>query len=324
MKKLGFGLIGCGDISRRRVAPAIAALNNSELITVSRARSELASEFAREFGARRWHKTWREMIHDEEVEAVYISTPHDQHAEQAIAAAEAGKHVLCEKPLALTPGDCQAVIEACRRNGVKLGVAYYRHFYPAVARIRDLIRSDTLGRVGMVQINTFEWDPDLANETREWIFRKTESGGGPMMGAGCHRIEVLLDLFGPVERVSSTLRNVLFEREVEDMGVALLAFASGTCGVLAASNSILEPADTLDIYGSKGSIRIASLNSGALEVSTEGEVRREVHLPHENPHLPVVDDFVRAVFDRSEPGVSGEIALAVQEIESAIYADSRG
>ena len=99
MNQLKYGLIGCGDISQKRVAPAIRDLENCELVAVNRAHYELAETFALEFGAKRWHRTWRELIEDDEVEAVYLATPHNQHMEQTIACAEAGKHVLCEKPM---------------------------------------------------------------------------------------------------------------------------------------------------------------------------------------------------------------------------------
>ena len=141
MAVLKWGLIGCGDISKKRVAPAIRDLDNCRLIAVSRARHELAQEFAQEFGAERWYKHWQDLLRDEEIDAVYIATPHHLHAEQTIAAAEAGKHVLCEKPMALNPQSCRRMIAACRGNGVRLGIAYYRHFYPLVARIKEILKA---------------------------------------------------------------------------------------------------------------------------------------------------------------------------------------
>ena len=95
MAKIRWGLIGCGDISRKRVAPALRESPLCELVAVSRAKAELAESFAREFGARRWYADWRELLLDEDIDAVYIATPVHLHAEQAIAAAEHGKHVLC-------------------------------------------------------------------------------------------------------------------------------------------------------------------------------------------------------------------------------------
>ena len=96
MKKLGWGLIGCGDIARKRIAPALRDLESCDFVGVSRGRAELAEAFAKEFGARKHFAEWRDLLADEEVQAVYLATPVDLHAAQTIAAAEAGKHVLCE------------------------------------------------------------------------------------------------------------------------------------------------------------------------------------------------------------------------------------
>src|SRR5438045_665812 len=119
MSVVKFGLVGAGDIARKRVAPALRDLSNGEFVSVSRSRPELAESFAREFGARKWFADWREQIADDEIDAVYLATPVNVHAEQTIAAAEAGKHVLCEKPMALTVKECDEMIAACRANDVK-------------------------------------------------------------------------------------------------------------------------------------------------------------------------------------------------------------
>src|SRR2546423_8881822 len=152
MKKLGWGLIGCGDIAQKRIAPAIRDSTSSELIAVNRAQSELAAAFAKQFGARRWYLDWKKLLRDEEINAVYIATPVHLHAEQTIAAAEAGKHVLCEKPMAMNVRECDQMIEAGRRHNVKIGVAYYRHFYPVVDRIKAIIKSSEIGSPVFAQI----------------------------------------------------------------------------------------------------------------------------------------------------------------------------
>ena len=156
MQKLRWGLIGCGDISCKRVAPALRDSPECEFVAVARARSELAQSFADRFGARKWFADWRELMLANDIDSVYIATPVHLHAEQTIAAAEAGKHVLCEKPMAVNVKECQRMIAACRSHHVKLGVAYYRRFYPAVARIKNIIRSGEIGRPVITQINAFE------------------------------------------------------------------------------------------------------------------------------------------------------------------------
>src|SRR5258705_3969542 len=141
-----WGLIGCGDIARKRIAPAMRNSPVCELVAVSRAQANLAEAFAKEFGARRWYADWRDLLQDKEIDAVYIATPVHLHAEQTIAAAQAGKHVLCEKPMALNVAECDRMIAACRANGVQLGIAYYRHFYPAIRRIKEIIAAGGIRR----------------------------------------------------------------------------------------------------------------------------------------------------------------------------------
>lgn len=319
MQKLNWGLIGCGDISRKRVAPALRDLSDCELIAVNRANAALAEEFAREFGARRWYHHWRELLADAEVEAVYIATPVSLHAEQTIAAAEAGKHVLCEKPMALSVAECDRMIAACAANGVKLGIAYYRHFYPVLQRVKEILAAGTIGVPVLAQVNAFERFNPAPGEPRYWFVQKENAGGGPMMDFGCHRIEVLLNLLGPIAGVHSSVGQVLFEREVEDTAVAVFEFASQTRGVLSVTHAAWQPQDTLTIFGSAGSLHIPVLNQGVLHLKTASGEHSEAHPPHPNIHQPLLADFTRAVLEDHWPAVSGAVGREVARLEELIY-----
>src|ERR1051325_10901754 len=116
-----FGLIGCGDIAQKRVAPALRDSPICELVAVSRAQSQLAESFAREFGVLRCYAELRELLTYNYIDAFYLATPVNLHAEQTIAAIKAGKHVLCEKPMALTVAECNRMIATRDRHNVKLG-----------------------------------------------------------------------------------------------------------------------------------------------------------------------------------------------------------
>ena len=319
MPKVRWGLIGCGDISRRRVAPALRDSPLCELVAVSRVNADLAESFAVEFGARRWVADWQDLLMDYEIDAIYIATPVHLHAEQAIAAAERGKHVLCEKPMALNVAECDRMIDACRSNDVRLGVAYYRHFYPVVRRVKELIDSGELGVPVVVQVNAFEWfDPD-PSAARGWLLKRELSGGGPMFDFGCHRIEVLLDLLGNISDVKSTLANTFFDREVEDTATAMFHFERGTCGTLTVTHAAREPQDTLDLFFTNGSIHIPVLNEGTMRVLTKDGERIETHPNHANIHQPLIEDFATAVRERRDPIVTGEVGRSVALIEEKIY-----
>ncbi len=322
MKQLGWGLIGCGDIAQKRIAPAIRDSTSSELIAVNRAQSELAAAFAKQFGARRWYLDWKKLLRDEEIDAVYIATPVHLHAEQAIAAAEAGKHVLCEKPMAMNLRECDQMIEACRSNKVKLGIAYYRHFYPVVERLKAIIKSGEVGAPVLAQINAFEQFNPAADDPRSWLLKKDLAGGGPMFDFGCHRIEVLANLFGPIVEVKAITANVVFNRQVEDTAAALFRFARGACALLSVSHAAAEAKDSLHIFGSLGSIRVSILNEGKIRVTGKLGERYESYPPHTNLHAPLIENFVKAVLTDHEPAVSGETGRAVALIEEKIYAVS--
>jgi len=292
------------------------------LIAVSRARVQLAASFATEFGARHWYSDWRELLLDEEIDAVYVATPVHLHSEQTIAAAEAGKHVLCEKPMALDVADCDRMIAACRSNNVKLGVAYYRHFYPVVRRVKELLDSGELGIPIVVQLNAFEWfDPKLS-DPRAWLIRKSLSGGGPMFDFGCHRIELLLNLFGDVSDMKATLAKTFFDREVEDVATAIFHFERGACGTLTVAHAAREPQDTFDLFCSDGSIHIPVLNEGTMRVLSEDGERTEAHPNAKNIHQPLIEDFASAGLENRDPVVTGEIGRHVAFIEERIYRDT--
>ncbi len=317
--KVRWGLIGCGDIARKRVAPALRDHANSELIAVVRARSDQAESFAKEFGAPRWYATAAELFHDKEIDAVYIATPVHLHAEHTIAAARAGKHVLCEKPMAMSVGECDRMVAACGEHGVRLGIADYRHFYPVVERAREILVSGEIGRPVVAQANAFEYFNPEPTHPRAWLLEKQLAGGGPMFDFGCHRIEVLTHLFGRVGSVTSLVTNTMFKRSVEDTATAIFAFESGVHGILSVTHAASEPQDTLNIFGSEGSLQVKTLNEGDLTVRVGSGERHESHPPPANLHQPLIEDFVEAVIGNREPRVAGATGREVARLEAEIY-----
>jgi predicted dehydrogenase len=315
-----WGLIGCGDIAAKRVAEALRRSAGSALVAVARARRELAADFAERHGARRWHGDWKALLRDDEIDAVYIATPVHLHAEQAVAAARAGKHVLCEKPMALDVAGSERMLAEARARGLRLGVAYYRHHYPVVARLRQLLASGELGQPVLAQVQAFEAFDVPRDHPRAWFLRRAEAGGGPMADFGCHRIEVLLDLLGPVAEAQGFPDNVRFrERDVEDTFVARMRFRSGAVALLGVTHAVHERRDTLEIFGTRGSAHVGVLNQGDLRVLTASGVREERHPPHPNLHQPLVEDFVAAVREGREPAVTGEVGLEVTRVLARLY-----
>lgn len=320
MADLRWGLIGCGDISRKRVAPALRDASGSRLEAISRAQADKLDEFARDFEVPKRFADWRELVGEPDIDAVYVATPVSLHEPQTIAAAEAGKHVLCEKPMALDPAACQRMIDACGANNVKLSIAYYRRFYPVLDRMRELVGVGAIGKLALVQANAFEFFDRQPGQARRWIIEREQSGGGPMMDFGSHRAELFHHFFGPVEQARGVMDRVLFDhREVEDTSVALFKLAGGARGVLTVTHAAAEGQDTLSLYGSEGSLHSPVLNVGELHIRTKEGERVESWPPHANLHQPLVEDFIVAITENREPAVSGEDGLAAQRIMVEIY-----
>lgn len=321
MTDLRWGLIGCGDISKKRAAPALRDAAGSTLAAVSRKRTELAQAFADEFGAKRVHADWRDLVTDPEIDAVYVATPLAPHAEQTIAAAEAGKHILCEKPMAMDVASCDRMIAAAKSNGVRLGVAYYRRFYPVLQRVKELIESGELGIPLLASLQAFERFDTTPGQPVPWRLNPADAGGGPMMDFGSHRLEMLVSLFGEVESVTGWSDKLLFpEREVEDSGGANLRHKRGVRAELLISHAALEPRDVVDIYLSEGSLHIGVLNTGELRIVSRQGTRVESLPPHANLHQPLVEDFVQAIQEGREPGVTGEDGREIQRLLTEVYA----
>ena len=316
---LRWGLVGAGDIAEKRVAPALVAANRSELVAVSRRQPQLAEAFGRRFGARRWHADWRDLVRDDGIDAVYVAAPVQLHAPITIAAAEAGKHVLCEKPMALSVDECDRMVRGADAAGTKLGVAYYRHLYPLVQRVKGLLADGAIGAPVIAQLDAFERFDPPPGHPRTWLLDPTVSGGGPMFDFGCHRIEVLLSLFGDVADVRALRANVLFDRKVEDTAIAALRFSPGPLATVTVAHAVVEPRDTLDVFGTEGSIHVARLNGPELRVVRGGGQTLEQHPLPDNVHLPLIQQFVDAVLDGGRPVVDGVAGRAVNRVLEAVY-----
>ncbi len=314
-RKLRWALIGCGDIADKRVAPAIAADPGSELSLVMCRDSDRAGYFAEKHHAV-WSTTRPETLFtDEEIDAVYIASPPSTHCEFTIAAAENGKHVLCEKPMALTGAECARMIDACRAHGVKLGVAYYRRRFPQVQAIRALLSEGMLGKPVVVRAavaSRFDRPAD------DWRLDPAQSGGGPLPDIGSHRLDLMIHLFGMPDRVGCTLQASGAGWKVEEAATVLLRFPGGMRGMLLADWGGREPQDLLEVVGSEGRVVCSPLSGDAYLLSRKGrEERRTVEFPA-NVHAPLIADFVAAIVYNREPVCPGaEGAKSTTLIEAA-------
>ncbi|MGD1064929.1 MAG: Gfo/Idh/MocA family oxidoreductase [Terracidiphilus sp.] len=292
--KLHWALAGIGDIARKRVIPAIQSEPRSTLYGFITRDPAKAQEFP---GTKSW-ATVEDAVADPAVDAVYIALPVALHAHAAITALRAGKHVLCEKPMAVNFAQSQQMVAEARASGRFLGVSYYRRLYPKLIRAKQLIAEGAIGRPLLADANCHSW---LDTEGRDWLRDPALAGGGALYDIASHRIDAMNFLFGKVERACGLLSNAVHRMGVEDSATVLMQLPGGVHVIVDVRWNSHVPRDQFRIIGEDGEINLDPLNGPELRVTTRGESRVENLPPHANLHYPVVENFVDAVL-ANDPG----------------------
>ena len=250
MSELRWGILSTADIARTKAIPGIRRADRCRIVAIASRDLARAEAAAAEAGIPAAHGSYEALLADPHLDAVYIPLPNHLHATWTIEAARAGKHVLCEKPVALTSGDAQRMVDACREAGVHFMEAFMYRLHPSWLAVRDLVGSGRIGRLTAVQswFSYFNDDPADIRNLRA-------AGGGALMDIGCYSINLSRMLFGgePV-RVEASLRRDPVSG-VDIVTSALLEFAEG--GIASFTCSIrTEPDQRVHIYGTEGRIAI--------------------------------------------------------------------
>ncbi len=288
MSKVNWVLAGIGDIARKRVIPAIQAEPRSTLYGFVTRDAAKACQFP---GAKSWANL-DEAVADSVVDAVYIALPVAFHANAAITALRAGKHVLCEKPMAINYAQSEQLVAEGRASGRMFGVSYYRRLYPKLIRARQLVREGAIGRPLLAEANCHSW---LEIEGRDWLRDPALAGGGPLYDTASHRIDAMNFLFGKVGRACGLRSNAVHRMRVEDSATVLMGLPGGVHAVVDVRWNSRIPRDQFRIIGEEGEINLDPLNSPELRVTTREESHVENLPPHANLHYPAVENFVDAV-----------------------------
>jgi UDP-N-acetyl-2-amino-2-deoxyglucuronate dehydrogenase len=259
---LWFGIVGPGLVGQLHAA-ALARIDGARLIAVagSAPGSERTRRLAADHGARPFDSV-AAMIDDGSLDAVIVCTPHPLHAEQAIAAARAGLHVVVEKPMALTVADCSAMIAAADEAGVVLSVISQRRWHPAVRRVKAAIDEGRIGVPGLATVEVLGWRGPEYYAMDAWRGTREGEGGGVLVNQAVHHLDLLCWFLGPVAEVDGWTANLNHpEIEVEDTAVAIVRFQGGAVASIVASNS-QRP-------GLYGRIHVHGRNGASVGVETD-------------------------------------------------------
>jgi 1,5-anhydro-D-fructose reductase (1,5-anhydro-D-mannitol-forming) len=297
MRTVNWVVAGIGDIARRRVLPAILAEPRSALYGLATRDKAKAKAYT---GAKVW-STLEEALSDSAVDAVYIALPVAMHADATITAFCAGKHVLCEKPMAMSDAQAAKMVAKAQASGCLLGVAYYRRLYPKLIRAKQLIGAGVIGQPLLAEANCHSGPPAAE---RGWLLDPAMAGGGPLYDIASHRIDAMNFLFGKAERACGMLSNAVLRTDVEDSATVVMKFPGGVHGVVDVRWNSRVARDQFRVIGSEGELGLDPLNGP--ELSVGGQV--EMLPPHANLHYPLVSNFVDAILSNSPAAItcSGE------------------
>lgn len=333
-----WGVIGSGGIARRRTIPeGIVPARNASLAIVYDRDAGVNHEVAERFCVRA-AASLTEVL-SSEVDAVYVATPVDVHRQQVLAAAEAGKHVLCEKPLGLNVAEAEQMVAACRRAGVRLGVGLMMRFQAQHRAALELIREGRLGRPVYARAQLSCWYPPIPGA---WRQDPARGGGGSLMDMGGHCLDLLEMFFGPIRRVGCLTAHAVHDYASEDGAAVLVEFANGALGSVDVFFSIPDEAsdNALELYGSRGAIlargTIGQASRGVMharlgeaeglyDAAQQRQAGASVEIAPEpvNIYQAEIEDFSQALLEDREPAVGGEIGLRNQKLLAACYESAR-
>jgi predicted dehydrogenase len=333
-----WGVIGSGGIARRRTIPeGILPADNAVLTAVFGTNPASNLEVAREFNAQACGSLEEMLLSD--IDAVYVASPAGFHYDHVRAAASAGKHVLCEKPLALDLKQSSQMVEFCGQAGITLGTAFMMRFHTQHLAARDLIREGRLGRPVLARAQLSCWYPPIEGA---WRQRPETGGGGSLMDMGGHCIDLLEMFFGPVRRVHCAINNTVHGYPSEDSAVATLTFQNGALGVVDTFFCIPDAAskNALELYGSRGSIlargTLGQGEAGKMAAYLEseeggydaqqgrtGSAGFEIKPPPVNTFMAEIEEFSQAVIEGREPSINARLGVRSQQVLAACYESAR-
>ncbi|WP_226582727.1 Gfo/Idh/MocA family protein [Halobacillus litoralis] len=310
MNTIRWGIIGCGDVTEVKSGPAFQLVENSALTAVMRRNGEKAKDYAERHGVPKWYDKADDLIHDEEVDAVYIATPPSSHKAYTLMAAEAGKPVYVEKPMAMDTEECRQMVEACFRHNVPLFTAYYRRTLPRFQKVKELLEAGEIGEVRFTSSQQTQKQVEK-NDDGQWPWRVLPevSGGGLFYDVGAHTLDLLDYLLGPVKSVKGKATNLSADYPAEDTVSGTWEFDSGVVGTGLWNYSSYKNEDMNRIVGTKGEIQFSTFDHQPVKLIKETSEQSFMidHPKHIQYYL--IESIVKQLLGEGTSPSTGETAL---------------
>src|SRR5882724_4798530 len=306
-----WGIIGCGDVTEVKSGPGFQKAAGSQLVAVMRRNGALAADYAKRHGVPRWYDRADALINDPEVDAVYIATPPESHAEYALAIAAAGKPAYVEKPMARHGAECDRMVEAFSRAQLPLFVAYYRRRLPRFLKAEELLKAGAVGRLTGISYRLAE--PHHRKDAR-WRIDAALAGGGHFLDVGSHALDLIDYLAGPLAAVAGAAANLASEYAVEDTVSLSFRTAGGVPGAMTCNFASATRDDTLRLTGTDGELTFSVFGSEPLKWESAAGAQ-VFDLPHP-PHVaqPLIQSVVDDLLGRGECPSTGASARRTSHV----------
>jgi len=306
-----WGIIGCGDVTEVKSGPGFQKAEGSQLAAVMRRNSALAADYARRHGVPRWYDSADALIADPGVDAVYIATPPDTHADFAVAVAAAGKPAYVEKPMARHGAECDRMVEVFARANLPLFVAYYRRRLPCFLKVQELLRTGALGRVTGI---TYRLAEPFHRKGSQWRTDAAVAGAGHFLDLGSHALDLIDFFLGPLADVAGTAANAASDCAVEDEVALSFRAEGGVVGSMACNFASAARDDTMRITGADGEVTFPVFRSEPLRFEGAAGVQA-FDLPYP-PHVaqPLIQSVVDDLLGRGVCPSTGETARRTSRV----------
>ncbi|MBU2583807.1 MAG: Gfo/Idh/MocA family oxidoreductase [Bacteroidetes bacterium] len=306
--KMKWGIAGCGYFAENSVIPAIKLLRRNRVIAVFSNSLDRARTLSQKFSIKDYSNDFQKFL-EGDFNALYVTSANKDHYHQVIQAARAGKHIICEKPLAMNSAQAKEMIQTCKENNVKLSIGYVQRFHPLTIKAKEILENGMIGKLVLVNVSqSMNYAPG-----ENYRFKKGLSGGGTLRDVGTHCIDLLRYFGGEITQIKGFIDNVIYQSEVEDFSIGSIKYKSGGFGNFYASYCISKPINRLEIIGYKGTLIIENLigrrfDYAKLSIMLEGQTKKAFRR-RGNKLIYLLKNFQSAVLKGTPLLVTGEDGL---------------
>ena len=312
-KKLKWGIAGCGNFTEKTFIPTLLQLKRNVITSIYSSNNDRAKDVANKYSIDSYFSNYKEFLL-QDFDVLYIGSANNDHHWQVIEAAEFGKHILCEKPIALDSLQAEEMVSACKRNDVFLTVNYVHRFHPLSVKAKDIIDKSLIGSIVSISASfNIDYEPN-----DNFRFDLEQSGGGAFRDLGTHMIDVLRFFGGEIIDIKGFIDNVVYKSEVDDFASAIVKFEEGGYGYLNVSYNSKHSFNRIEIIGSKGSLSIENIIGakkppGKLTIELAGEARKAFRR-RANKQKIALKSFQKSILSNTAPQISGHDGLVNMRI----------